>query len=75
MSISHTECEPTFRTEENYLLVKCALCTKDMVLSEGSVIFGSNWYHESCFSNILNSKQIFAKESKTQNYMKNIRTD
>ena len=35
--------------ERNFLLVKCAWCEKDMILSEGSVILGSKWYHGNCF--------------------------
>ena len=35
--------------ERNFLLVKCAWCAKDMILTEGSVILGSEWYHENCF--------------------------
>lgn len=72
MSISHAKCEPMIGTEKNYLLVKCNLCTKDMMLTEGSVIFGNKWYHENCFANIVNP--IFVKES-TQHDMKNIGTD
>ena len=75
MSISHAKYEPIIGTEKNYLLVKCALCTKDMMLTDGSVIFGSKWYHENCFDNILRSKQIFTKYPKTQYDIKNIRTD
>lgn len=63
MTIFYAECEPTIGVEKNYLLVKCALCTKDMILTEGSVIFGSKWYHVNCFDNIR-SKLIFANESK-----------
>jgi hypothetical protein len=75
MSISHAECGATIGIDKNYLLVKCDLCTKDMILTEGSVIFGSNWYHENCFANVLNSKPIFVKDPKMQQYIKNIRTD
>ena len=64
MSISHAECEPTVGTEKNYLLVKCTLCAKDMILTEGSVIFGNKWYHENCFSN-LNSAD-FCKRIKNE---------
>jgi hypothetical protein len=74
MLISHVECKPSIGTEKNYLLVKCSLCTKDMILTEGSVIFGNKWYHDDCFVN-LTSKQVFVKKSKTQYGMKNIRTD
>ena len=49
MSISHAECDPTVGIEKNYLLVKCNLCVKDMILTEGSIIFGNKWYHENCF--------------------------
>jgi len=38
--------------ERNFLLVKCALCAKDMILSEGSIILGSEWYHKECFAKI-----------------------
>ena len=64
MSISHAKCE-SIGVEKNYLLVKCALCTKDMMLTEDSIIFGSKWYHGNCFDNIR-SKQIFANNPKTQ---------
>lgn len=74
MSISHAKYESTIGVEKNYLLVKCALCTKDMMLTEGSIIFGSKWYHGNCFDNIR-SKQIFANDSKTQYNIKNTRTD
>ena len=73
MSISYAECEPTIEIEKNYLLVKCNLCAKDMMLTEGSVIFGNKWYHENCFSNI--SKSISAKNPTTQYNIENIRTD
>jgi hypothetical protein len=43
--------------EKNFLLVKCALYTKNMMLTEGSIILGSIWHHENCFDK---SKQIFA---------------
>ena len=75
MSISHAEYESIVGTEKNYLLVKCALCTKDMILTEGSIIFGSKWYHGNCFDILLISKPIFAKDPKTQYDIKNIRTD
>lgn len=75
MSIFHAKCEPTTGVEKNFLLVKCALCAKDMMLTEGSVIFGSKWYHENCFVNVLNSKQIFVKDPKMQYHIKNIGTD
>jgi len=42
--------------EKNFLLVKCAWCAKDMMLTEGSIILGSKWYHENCFE----SKHTFA---------------
>ena len=74
MSLSHAECNPTIGVEKNYLLVKCALCAKDMMLTDGSIIFGSKWYHGSCFDNII-SKRIFANESKTQRDLKNIGAD
>ena len=73
MSISYAECKP-IETEKNFLLVKCALCTKDMMLTDSSIIFGSKWYHENCFDNII-SKQIFANNSKTQHNIKNIGSD
>ena len=75
MSISRAECEPTIGTEKNYLLVKCALCTKDMTLTEGSIIFGSKWYHENCFNCITRSTPIFTKVPKTQSDIGNIRID
>ncbi|MEK6931034.1 MAG: hypothetical protein AABZ37_02535 [Thermoproteota archaeon] len=74
MSISHAECESTIGVEKNHLLVKCALCAKDMMLTDGSIIFGSKWYHGNCFDNIR-SKQIFANESKIQRNLKNIGAD
>ena len=74
MSISHAECEPTIGTEKNYLLVKCALCTKDMILTEGSIIFGSKWYHENCFSYITRTNPILTKDPKTQYDIENMRT-
>ena len=74
MSIFYAECEPTIGVEKNYLLVKCALCARDMMLTEGSIIFGSKWYHGNCFDNIR-SKQIFANNPKTQYDIENIRTD
>ena len=74
MSISHAEYESTIGIEKNYLLVKCNLCAKDMILTEGSIIFGNKWYHENCFSN-LNSEQIFVKESKMKYDITNMRTD
>ncbi len=46
-------------TEKNFLLVRCALCTKDMLLTEGSVILGSKWYHGNCFD-----KQTFANQTR-----------
>jgi len=73
MSISHAEYKPTVGIEKNYLLAKCALCAKDMILTEGSIIFGNKWYHENCFSNI--SKSISAKNPTTQYNIENIRTD
>ncbi len=75
MLISHAECEPSIGTEKNYLFVKCVLCTKNMILTEGSIIFGSKWYHDDCFDNILSSKPMFAKDPKTQHDIKNIGTD
>ena len=75
MSIFYAECEPTIGVEKNYFLVKCALCARDMMLTEGSIIFGSKWYHGNCFDNILKTKQIFANESKIQRDLENIRTD
>ena len=75
MSISHAECESIIGIEKNYLLVKCNLCTKDMILTEGSIIFGNKWYHENCFSNIFISKSISAKDPTTQYNIENIRTD
>ena len=74
MSISYAECEPTIEIEKNYLLVKCNLCAKDMILTEGSVIFGNKWYYENCF-NILRTKPIFANDPKTQYDIENMRTD
>ena len=73
MSISHVECDPTVGIEKNYLLVKCNLCVKDMMLTEGSIIFGNKWYHENCFSNV--SKSISVKHQKTQYDITNMRTD
>lgn len=49
MSLSHTSYKPN-EENQNFLLVKCTLCTKDMILTEGSVILGSKWYHEDCFA-------------------------
>ena len=72
MSISYAECKSTTETEKNYLLVKCNFCAKDMILTEGSIIFGNKWYHENCFSNI--SKSISVKHQKMQ-YDINMRTD
>ncbi len=74
MSISYAECDPTIGIEKNYLLVKCNLCAKDMMLTEGSIIFGNKWYHDECFSN-LNFEQIFVKESKIKYDITNMRTD
>jgi len=75
MSISYAECEPTIEIEKNYLLVKCNFCAKDMILTEGSIIFGNKWYHENCFSNISIPKPLSAKHHKMQYDIKNIRTD
>ena len=75
MLISHAKYEPTIGAEKNYLSVKCALCTKNMMLTEGSIIFGSKWYHDNCFDSFLSSKSMFAKEPKIQHDIKNIRTD
>lgn len=73
MSISHAECKPTIGVEKNFLLVKCALCAKDMMLTEGSIIFGSKWYHGNCFD-IIRSKPIFVNESKIHD-LENIGAD
>ena len=62
MSISCAECKP-IGIEKNFLLVKCNLCAKDMMLTEGSVIIGSKWYHENCFD-MLNSNLTFTKDPK-----------
>lgn len=47
--------------EKNFLLVNCALCAKDMIVTEGSVILGSKWYHNSCFDKY---EQIFANQTR-----------
>lgn len=75
MSIFHAECEPTIGTEKNFLLVKCALCAKDMMLTDGSIIFGSKWYHENCFNYITRSKSIFTNVPKIQYDTENMSTD
>ncbi len=62
MSDLHTKCELTGK-EKNFLLVKCAWCTKDMELTEGSIILGSEWYHKNCYANMIIVKTI---EVKTQ---------
>lgn len=40
------------KMERNFLLEKCTLCSNEMFLTEGSVIFGSDWYHKECFTKI-----------------------
>ena len=62
MSVSHVTYESS-ETEKNFLFVKCALCTKEMILTEGSVILGSEWYHKNCYAGMIKVKPI-ARESK-----------
>ena len=33
----------------NFLTQTCSLCKKKMVLSEGDMIYGDKWYHNSCW--------------------------
>ena len=51
MLISYAKHESN-EIERNFLLAKCTLCAKDMILTEGSVILGSEWYHKGCFAKI-----------------------
>jgi len=34
----------------NFLIKTCSSCKKRMLLSEGDVIYGDKWYHNSCWS-------------------------
>lgn len=51
MLISHAKHESN-KIERNFLLEKCILCAQEMILIEGSVILGSDWYHKECFVKI-----------------------
>ena len=51
MQISYAKHESN-KMERNFLLAKCTLCAKEMILTEGSVILGSEWYHKGCFAKI-----------------------
>ena len=75
MSLSHAQCDSTIEADKNFLLVKCALCAKDMLLTEGSVIFGSKWYHGNCFDDISRSKSVFVNDPKIHREIKNTRTE
>jgi hypothetical protein len=58
MLISHVKHESN-KIGRNFLLEKCILCAQEMILTEGSVILGSGWYHKECFAKIeteLNTK-------------------
>lgn len=34
----------------NFLAQTCSSCKKKMLLSEGDMIFGDKWFHNSCWS-------------------------
>lgn len=75
MMISHIQYNPIVKTEKNYLRVKCDLCKKDMILTEGSIIIGNKWYHDDCFNHIHFVKSVSVKYPKTRHNIKNIRID
>ncbi|HKC78810.1 MAG TPA: hypothetical protein VKB83_01800, partial [Nitrosopumilaceae archaeon] len=37
-------------SHHNYLMQTCSLCKKKMLLSEGDMIYGDKWYHNSCWN-------------------------
>jgi len=46
--------------EKTRRVVKCELCDMEMELKEGTIIFGSKLFHNSCWSsaNHLSSKSV-----------------
>ena len=36
----------------DFLTQTCSLCGKKMLLSEGDMIYGDKWYHNSCWNSV-----------------------
>ena len=46
--------------EKTSRVVKCELCGMEMELEEGTILYDSKWFHNSCWSspNPLSSKSV-----------------
>lgn len=38
-------------TDSEGRVEKCAKCKQQMILTEGTIIFGSEWFHNKCWNN------------------------
>lgn len=38
--------------KSNFCIPKCSACKDEMQFSEGDVIYGDKWYHDSCWKEI-----------------------
>ena len=49
---SKQEVLQTMTQKINFFVPKCSACKDEMQFSEGDVIYGDKWYHNSCWKDI-----------------------
>lgn len=53
MEINHNHQTPMIHSNtKNIFIHKCAACEKEMHVGEGDVIYGMDWYHNTCWEKV-----------------------
>jgi len=53
MEINHDHQTPMIHSNtKNIFIHICATCNKEMHIGEGDIIYGMNWYHNTCWEKV-----------------------